>query len=274
VAETKRPALLRPGADLVDFFSRVGRARRRALLVDYDGTLAPLTADRRHAEPWEGFRAALANIALAPRPTAVWIVSGRTVGDLARLVRLDHVADLWGSHGLERRSRQGCWSGPAPERDASSFLDEVAASLAHQGAAALLERKVYGIAIHERGADAAVWMAAREAMEKRFAPRAAAFGLELLPFDGGLELRPRAFHKGQVVDRAFAELGEGAVVAYLGDDRTDEDAFEALKDRPAGLGVLVRAEPRPTQARAWLRPPEEVLRFLSDWNAACSREVP
>ena len=269
----ERPALLRPGADLADFFASVGRARRRALLLDYDGTLAPLTADRRHAEPWEGIRAALADLTLTFKPTAVWIVSGRTVGDLARLARLDHVADLWGSHGLERRSRQGCWSGPAPERDASSFLDEVNATLAREGAAALLERKVYGVAIHERGADPATWTAAREALETRFAPRAELLDLELLPFDGGLELRPRTFHKGQVVDRAFAELGEGAVVAYLGDDRTDEDAFAALRGRHEGLGVLVRAEPRPTQARAWLRPPEEVLQFLSDWNAACSPEA-
>jgi trehalose 6-phosphate phosphatase len=267
----ERPALLRPGADLAGFFAGVGHARRRALLVDYDGTLAPLTADRRHAEPWEGIRAALVKVAHASRPTVLWIVSGRTVSDLARLARLDHVADLWGSHGLERRSRQGCWSGPAPERDAASFLDEVNAVLVREGAAALLERKVYGVAIHERGADPAVWAVARDVLERRFSARAEALGLELLPFDGGLELRPRAFHKGQVVQRAFAELGEGAVVAYLGDDRTDEDAFAALEDRPEGLGVLVRAEPRPTRARAWLRPPEEVLAFLQEWNTACSQ---
>jgi trehalose-phosphatase len=274
VADGGRPALQRPGADLAGFFTGLGRAAHRALLVDYDGTLAPLTADRRHAEPWEGIRAALTDVALATKPTAVWVVSGRTVCDLARLARLDHIADLWGSHGLERRTRQGCWAGPAPARDASSFLDEVSASLAREGAASLLERKVYGVAIHERGADPGLWAYAREALERRFAPRAVELGLELLPFDGGLELRPREFHKGQVVDRAFAEMGDGAVVAYLGDDRTDEDAFAALRERKGGLGVLVRDEPRATLARAWLRPPEEVLQFFRDWNAACSREGP
>ena len=271
MAELERPTLLRPGADLAGFFSGLGRARRRALLVDYDGTLAPLTADRRHAEPWEGIRAALANVALAPKPTAVWIVSGRTVCDLARLARMDHVADLFGSHGLERRTRQGCWAGPVPARDLSSFLDEVSASLVRDGAASLLEKKVYGVAIHERGADPTLWAAAREALEHRFVPRAAEFGLELLPFDGGLELRPREFHKGQVVDRAFGEFGGDAVVAYLGDDRTDEDAFRALQERKGGLGVLVRAQPRDTLARAWLKPPEEVLGFLKEWNTACSQ---
>ena len=266
------PGLLRPGADLAFFFARVAAAKKRALLIDYDGTLAPLTADRRHAEPYPGMRSALVELALARRPTSVWIVSGRGVGDLARLARLDHVADLWGSHGLERRTRQGCWAGPAPEREASSFLDGVCAYLAEQGAAALTERKLHGVAIHHRGADPAVYEGAREALETRFAPAGRAHDLELLPFDGGLELRPRAFHKGQVVEKAFAELGADAAVAYLGDDRTDEDAFAALRGR--GLPVLVRPEPRKTEAAAWLKPPEEVLDFLREWNAACSSSPP
>ena len=266
------PGLLRPGPDLAWFFARLSEARRRALLVDYDGTLAPFAVDRRHAEPYPGMRSALVELALAPRPTAVWIVSGRGVGDLARLARLDHVADLWGSHGLERRTRQGCWAGPAPDRRASSFLDGVCGFLAEHGAAALTERKLHGIAIHHRGADPAIYEAAREALESRFAPEGRVHDLELLPFDGGLELRPRAFHKGQVVDRAFAELGADAAIAYLGDDRTDEDAFVSLRGR--GLPVLVRSEPRETAAAAWLQPPGEVLEFLRDWNAACSSSPP
>lgn len=268
------PALLRPGADLEGFFASLTRSKRRALLVDYDGTLAPFSSDRRHAAPYPGMRGALVDLTLASRPTSVWVVSGRGACDLARLARLDHIADVWGSHGLERRTRQGTWAGPAPQTEASRFLDEVSGALVGEGAGSLIERKLYGIAIHERGADPATYAAAREAFEGRFAPAAVAHDLELLAFDGGLELRPRAFHKGLVVERAYAELGGDAVVAYLGDDRTDEDAFETLTRRPTGLAVLVRPEPRPTRARAWLRPPEEVLEFLRNWNAACSFPPP
>src|SRR5512147_1727353 len=63
-----RPLLRR--ADLSGFFARVGKARRRALLLDYDGTLAPLSADRAHAVPYPGIRAALVTISLARKPTA------------------------------------------------------------------------------------------------------------------------------------------------------------------------------------------------------------
>jgi trehalose-6-phosphatase len=56
------------------------------------------------------------------------------------------------------------------------------------------------------------------------------------------------------------------VIAYLGDDRTDEDAFHALRGR--GLTVLVRDQPRPTLAEVQLRPPQELIQFFRDWLAA------
>ena len=74
------------------------------------------------------------------------------------------------------------------------------------------------------------------------------------------------------VERALMELGDDAVIAYLGDDATDEDAFAALGDR--GLSVLVSPKLRPTLARAWFVPPVEVLEFLTEWGAVCSRRAP
>ena len=103
-------------------------------------------------------------------------------------------------------------------------------------------------------------------MVSRFWDRARLAGLEPLEFDGGVELRPAGSQKGEVVRRVERELGPSGVVAYLGDDRTDEDAFAALSEN--GLGVLVRGEPRPTAARRWIRPPEGLFRFLRDWGRA------
>ncbi|HSM51613.1 MAG TPA: trehalose-phosphatase, partial [Thermoanaerobaculia bacterium] len=85
-------------------------------------------------------------------------------------------------------------------------------------------------------------------------------GAELLPFAEGLELRADGIHKGRAVAALLAEMPPGCAVAYLGDDRTDEDAFAALP--PGGLGLLVAERPRPTRATAWLRPPGELLGFL------------
>ena len=209
---------------------------------------------------------------LAGGGTSVWVVSGRSVAELSRLARLGGVAELWGSHGLERQGRDGTRIAPTPSRRVVCRLDEAESLLEAVGAGPITERKPFGVALHGRGASPAVYGLAESVLRERIAAPALSDGLELQEFDGGIELRPRGAHKGQVVDVAFAEHGPGAAVAYLGDDRTDEDAFEAIAGR--GLAVLVRPETRPTRAEAWLRPPEELLDFLGEWNAACSSDPP
>jgi trehalose-phosphatase len=96
-------------------------------------------------------------------------------------------------------------------------------------------------------------------------------GLHLLPFDGGLELRAPGKNKGDAVSAILQESGSEVAAAYLGDDQTDENAFRAIKGR--GISILVRADPRPTVADMWLRPPEELGRFLRDWLTACGAKA-
>ena len=104
-----------------------------------------------------------------------------------------------------------------------------------------------------------------------FAPLVEGYGLHLLPFDGGIELRASGKTKGVAVTAILAEMGDDFAAAYLGDDQTDENAFRAIKGR--GVSVLVRPEPRPTMADLWLRPPDELGRFLRDWLVACGAEI-
>ncbi|MBN1595969.1 trehalose-phosphatase, partial [candidate division FCPU426 bacterium] len=72
--------------------------------------------------------------------------------------------------------------------------------------------------------------------------------------------------KGTSVTAVRAGSPADTFTAYLGDDRTDEDAFLALAGR--GAGILVRKEFRKTQAQYWLKPPEELLEFLRHWRDA------
>jgi trehalose-phosphatase len=88
-------------------------------------------------------------------------------------------------------------------------------------------------------------------------------GLQLREFDGGIELRSVLANKSRAVEWVKHEAGSQAVVAYLGDDLTDEDAFRALAS--SDLGVLVRPDYRMTQAQVWLKPPEQLLAFFDCW---------
>jgi trehalose-phosphatase len=69
--------------------------------------------------------------------------------------------------------------------------------------------------------------------------------------------------KGDAIDAILQELGSSVPVAFLGDDLTDEDAFESLQGH--GLPILVRPEYRETKASAWIRPPEELIGFFERW---------
>ena len=84
--------------------------------------------------------------------------------------------------------------------------------------------------------------------------------------DGGVEMRMPDLDKGDAIRTVLKETSRNTPVAYLGDDLTDERAFRALGSR--GLSILVRTKPRRTAAQVWLKPPDELLDFLSRWLAA------
>ncbi len=87
-----------------------------------------------------------------------------------------------------------------------------------------------------------------------------------------IELRPDlAWDKGRAVAHVLALLPGGGAPLYVGDDRTDEDAFRAVRAEPGGVGVRVGTARRPTLASLRLRDPDEVTRFLRVLAAALDR---
>ena len=126
-----------------------------------------------------------------------------------------------------------------------------------------LEKNPVGMAFHWRGMSLDLKDGIADKIRSAWAENASEYGLVLHEFDGGLELRPKSIHKGAAVFSILRDQPADTAIAYLGDDLTDEDAFEALDDR--GLKVLVQKEPRPTKADVRLIPPEELLSFLDRW---------
>ncbi len=258
---------LSPRIDPEDFLARVARAHVRVLMLDYDGTLAPFQVRPERAVPYPGVEEALDEIMAAERSRVV-IVTGRTVGDLVPLLNLQRRPELWGAHGWERLLPDGRGARAELDQEVRRRLNEGerrARSLARTGAR--VEKKPASVALHWRGTSALAAARIRDAIPQLWEPLAADGELELLEFDGGLELRARGCNKQNAVKAVLAETPGEAAVAYLGDDMTDEDAFHAVKLR--GLAVLVRPEFRETAADVWIRPPRELLAFLKRWREAC-----
>lgn len=261
--------VLKRGLDLERFFASVRQADRRVLLLDYDGTLAPFQAERDKAFPYDGVPQLL-NRLIEAGETRVILISGRQISDLLPLLGLKRLPQIWGSHGWERLKPDGTYQTTRPSRQARQALSEAYAWAQAQGWQARAELKPGSLALHLRGLALQETQEIRRQARQGWSALAAKMDLTLAEFDGGLELRAPGHDKGSAVRTVLAELDPDAALAYLGDDLTDEDAFQAIKRR--GLAVLVRGELRPTAADLWLKPPDELLEFLSRWPAAAGGE--
>jgi trehalose 6-phosphate phosphatase len=251
------------------FFDRLRTAPSRALLLDYDGTLAPFTPDREHAFPYPEIPELVARIMRTG--TRVVLISGRPATELLFLSGIHPHPEIWGSHGAERLLPDGSYQVEPPSPGHQSALKAVVHSLNACGFSSHVEIKPSGIAVHWRGLPSAERAPMEAKIKSVFTSAIENHGLHLLPFDGGLELRAPGKTKGDAVSAILDESGPAVAAAYLGDDQTDENAFRAIKGR--GVAILVRPDPRPTVADLWLRPPEELGRFLREWLTACGAKA-
>jgi trehalose 6-phosphate phosphatase len=247
------------------FLNTVTQAPGSLLLLDYDGTLAPFREERQQAFPYPGIAPLLQEMVCGGH-TRVVIISGRDTSETIPLLGLAPVPEVWGLHGLQRRRPDGSIETVQLEERYLDALSDAGRWLTYQQLRHTAEFKTGSIAVHWRGLSD--WKA--EELRGRvllgWKPIAQRSGLEFLDFDGGVEIRAPEADKGDVVRLVLSEMEPDTPAAYLGDDATDERAFRAIHGR--GLSVLVRPRWRPTAAQLWLKPPEELLDFLTQWLEA------
>jgi trehalose 6-phosphate phosphatase len=199
---------------------------RAAILLDVDGTLAPIVARPEDAGVPPETRAELER--LAARYALVACVSGRASADAATTVGVEGLVYV-GTHGLELEPEAERWTGA---------LHEFAAGVTWPA-----EDKGLSVSFHYRGAldeEAARRELEGVAAAARAAGLQARFGrkvLELLP--------PIEANKGTAIRRLLGER-ELCRALYAGDDTTDLDAFRALDELEVAVRVAVASAEGPT----------------------------
>lgn len=241
--------------------------RPLVVMLDVDGTLAPIVSRPEEAAVPPETRAAVAVLATRPH-TTIALVSGRAAGDARRMVA---VSNVWviGNHGAEIVDPDGEEAVDpqvAPYEQAMAQARETLRGLLAPVQGALVEDKRWTLSVHYRLVDPKVVGRVQSTVS------GVARDLGLRVHEGKMvhEVRPPVrVDKGTAVFALAGRLGglaDGASLLFAGDDRTDEDAFRVLRHRaPRAVTVRVAEDgAADTVAEFTVADPPAILRLLEE----------
>ncbi|KAG0545889.1 hypothetical protein BDA96_02G400400 [Sorghum bicolor] len=256
------------------------KGKQIVLFLDYDGTLSPIVEDPDRAVMSEEMREAVRRVA-EHFPTA--IVSGRCRDKVFNFVKLTELYYA-GSHGMDIQ-------GPANHhlqaevvhyQAGTEFLpviEEVFGTLTAKMeaiAGAKVENNKYCLSVHFRCVREEEWNAVNEEVRSVLKDYP---NLKLTHGRKVLEIRPSIkWDKGKALEFLLKSLGyagrNDVFPIYIGDDRTDEDAFKMLRNMGQGIGILVSRLPKETAASYSLSDPTEVKEFLCKLEKSAKEDAP
>ena len=239
---------------------RILRAHHLFLLLDYDGTLTPIVTRPEQAVCPPGVKFILEKLRDSPRGM-VAIISGRALEDLKGKVGVPGIIYV-GNHGLEMENSAGVYPKnlfPQSQDELKQIRKSLETSLKTLPGIHF-EDKGPILALHYRNAPRDASVRVQEAVQnvlQGYLTRWQSFTGKKI-----FEIRPRMdFNKGKTVKELLHRFSSAKLLpVYLGDDQSDEDAFQAIQ----GYGIPVRVDPgsAPSAADYFLRDPSEVLDFL------------
>ncbi len=224
------------------------RGKKPVFFLDYDGTLTPIVQRPEDAILSDDMRNALSELA---RHFTVAVVSGRDLEDIRQFIRLDSLI-YSGSHGYITSGPDGLHMEHEDSEKIISKLDKVEDELLdllkERDSGIQLDRKRYAIALHYRNAAEQDLPFLFEMVDKMLQRHE---GLKKGEGKKVIEIKPDIdWHKGKAVLWILETLGldkqADAIPVFIGDDLTDEDAFEAIGQK--GIGILVENHGQDTAA--------------------------
>ncbi|XP_022140946.1 probable trehalose-phosphate phosphatase D [Momordica charantia] len=267
------------GLESFEKMMKGAKGKKIVLFLDYDGTLSPIVDDPDRAFMSPEMRAGVREVANC-FPTA--IISGRSRDKVKEFVKLNNVYYA-GSHGMDIMA-------PTSDNEVEEVAYQPAKKFlpAVQQIKAVLEEEIteiegavvednrFCVSVHYRHVREQDLEKLEEKVEsvlENYPDFHVTQGKKVI------EIRPTInWNKGHAVEYYLHILGhtnsKDIIPVYIGDDRTDEDAFKAIQRRGGeGIGILVSSIPKQTKACYTLKDPSQVLIFLQSlarWKRASS----
>lgn len=246
------------------------------LFLDYDGTLTPIVETPDKAVISQNTKDLLVKLS-ASHHCKVAIISGRSLRDIRALVGLKDIIYA-GNHGLEIEGPKIKFESQVSPRLKSIIrhIYEDAVSKLSKIKGVLIEYKRLTISVHYRLVDKKDNQEFLGIFNEITDPYIARGKIKINSGKKVYEIKPPVmWDKGKVVlwllaRQQFLLERNKILPIYIGDDVTDEDAFEALKNK--GLTVFV-GRPKKSNAQYYLKDPTEVIEFLKEILAVKERAL-
>ncbi|GAB2953190.1 bifunctional alpha,alpha-trehalose-phosphate synthase (UDP-forming)/trehalose-phosphatase [Hymenobacter coalescens] len=219
--------------------SEFRRARRRLLLLDYDGTLMPFQTNPKLVRPEAELRELLQTLAADER-THVVIISGRdrhTLSEWLGDLPLDFIAE----HGIWLRHRGQEWEMLQPLRnDWKAEMRPIMENYVNRTAGSFIEEKDYALVWHYRRTDPDLGRVRAQELITHLTFIGQSSGLQVIDGNKVVEIKNAGVDKGTAAARWVASI-EPDFILTIGDDRTDEDTFRVMPDEAYSIKVGTHA---------------------------------
>jgi trehalose 6-phosphate phosphatase len=263
---------------LMDFLDEIKNkinGQKRVLLLDYDGTLTPIVNTPEEAVLSKEMRSTLESQKDNP-DSIVAIISGRSLLDVKSMVLLDGICYA-GNHGMEIEYQNELYVHPDAKK-MKHLIKKICKELEPmlEGIEGkIIEDKGLTASVHYRMVSSEEIPEVKRIVKSTIQPYIEKGNIKLTHGKMVLEIRPNIpWDKGKAVEWVLKSIGADIsnkyFPIYIGDDRTDEDAFKIMKGR--GLSVLVSSEVKDTNAEYALHNVDEVRDFLS-WLSGINKNI-
>lgn len=274
----KHPSAL----DSFEQMMSIAKGKKIVVFLDYDGTLSNIVDNPENAYMTNKMRSALRDVAQY-FPTA--IISGRGRKKVYGFVGLNNVFYA-GSHGLDIAApiQSSNYGDPQhqskvvdrkgnevvlfqPARKFLPAIHKILSALNEKTRGirgVMIENNKFCVSVHFRHVHDEDFCTLEKAVNSVMAEHR---DFRTSKGKKVFEIRPdMEWDKGHALNYLLDTLGLGTstdvLPLYIGDDRTDEDAFKAIRRRGEGYPIVVSSTPKDTMALYSLRKPSEVMKFL------------
>ena len=212
-------------------------AKKRLIMLDYDGTLVGFQIRPEMAQPDEQLRELLARLSKDSKNTVV-LISGRAKGDLESWFGRTKRMHLVAAHGLWIRvAGQHGWTRTVPLDNAwKEPLRPIMELYADRMPGSWVEEKDDSIALHYRKCDPDMVSVRLPEVRDTVLTMTQSTTLALLDGNKVLEIKDSRVNKGTAASR-FLHTEDYDFILGAGDDYTDEDLFSALPQEAFSIKV-------------------------------------